>query len=335
MDATRHAVFRADASVAMGGGHVRRCLVLADALAEAGWTISFVCNADAVTIVPALSHRGFAVIEAQAFDAAVPPPSWRGALLVVDHYQLDAAFESACRPWAARILVVDDLADRRHDCDVLLDQSPGRCNNDYAALVPADCQLLLGPSYALLDRRFRVARRTRKPAGKVRRIVVNFGTTDTANATAVALDALDQAKTGVAIDVVIGSAAPHLPSLRARLPADALHVDVDDMAALLQRADLAIGAGGVGALERCALGVPSLILTVADNQVTNATALVQAGAALYLGTIADNPSGSIAAAVRNLCADDVGRHAMSAAAAALVDGLGARMSGHPATRRCW
>jgi UDP-2,4-diacetamido-2,4,6-trideoxy-beta-L-altropyranose hydrolase len=323
MDATRHAVFRADASVAMGGGHVRRCLVLADALAEAGWTISFVCNADALAIVPALSRRGFAMIEAREFDPAVPPPSLRGALLVVDHYQLDTAFESACRPWATRILVIDDLADRHHDCDVLLDQSPGRRSDDYAGLVPAECELLLGPSYALLDRRFRVVRRARKPAGKVECVLVNFGTTDNANATTVVLDALDEAKNGVAIDVVIGGAAPHLASLRARLAADALHVDVDDMAALLQQADLAIGAGGVGALERCALGVPSLILTVADNQIANATALAQAGAALYLGGIADTSSSAIATALRKLCADDAARHAMSGTAAALVDGLGA------------
>jgi spore coat polysaccharide biosynthesis predicted glycosyltransferase SpsG len=128
------------------------------------------------------------------------------------------------------------------------------------------CELLLGPSYALLDSRFRAARRQRKPVGKVERIFVNFGTTDTANATSLALDAISAAQLGAAIDIVIGGAAPHLAALRteaAALAAPAsLHVDVGDVAALMYNADLALGAGG-GALERCGLGLPSAILTVA------------------------------------------------------------------------
>lgn len=319
----RKAIFRTDASVAIGGGHVRRCLVLADALAEAGWAIGFVCGAAARSIVPALTSRGFAVTEPAAFDNAPV----RCDLLVVDDYRLDAAFERAARGWAKRILVIDDLANRSHDCDVLLDQSPGRTCEAYAGLVPKDCALLLGPSYALLDPRFRAARRQRRPIGKIERIFVNFGTTDTANATSLALDALGVAQLGAGIDIVVGSAAPHLTALRAKVAAlgtDAsLHVDHDDMAALMRGADLAIGAGGVGALERCALGLPSAILTVADNQHDNARALAASGAALYWGDIGDRTANEIAAALKLLAGDQAGRAAMSDAAAALVDGFGA------------
>jgi UDP-2,4-diacetamido-2,4,6-trideoxy-beta-L-altropyranose hydrolase len=318
----RTAIFRTDASVTIGGGHVRRCLVLADALAEAGWTISFVCGAAARDIIPALASRRFATIGPAVFENA---PT-RCDLLVVDDYRLDAGFERTARGWAARILVIDDLANRPHDCDVLLDQSPGRVRDAYADLVPKGCTLLLGPSYALLDPRFRAARRQRRAIGDVERIFVNFGTTDTANATGLALDAIHQARLGAAIDVVIGGAAPHIATLRAKiaaLPGAALHVDVDDVAVLMRRADLAIGAGGVGALERCALGLPSAILTVADNQHMNAQALAAAGAAVYWGDVGTRSVDAIAAALKSLVDDQAKRAAMSDAAAALVDGLGA------------
>ena len=323
MAETRTAIFRTDASVAIGGGHVRRCLALADALVEAGWEIGFVCSAAARSIVPALGARGFAVVEPPAFEKAAA----RCDLLVVDDYRLDAAFESAARGWAKRILVIDDLANRRHDCDVLLDQSPGRERSAYAGLVPKECELLLGASYALLDPRFRVLRRQRRPVGRVRRIFVNFGTTDTANAASLALDAIAEARLGAAIDIVVGSAAPHLAALRTKVAAlgagVSLHIDVDDVAALMRGSDLAIGAGGVGALERCALGVPSAILTVAENQHDNARALAVAGAALYWGDIGSRETAEISEALKLLAADQAGRAAMSDAAAALVDGLGA------------
>jgi UDP-2,4-diacetamido-2,4,6-trideoxy-beta-L-altropyranose hydrolase len=323
MPAPRQAIFRTDASVAIGGGHVRRCLVLADALAEAGWTITFVCDAAAARIVPALGIAGFALAKPATFDQAPMACD----LLVVDDYRLDAAFERAARGWAKRILVIDDLANRPHDGDVLLDQSPGRVRDAYAGLVPKGCELLLGPSYALLDRRFRAARRQRKAVGDVERIFVNFGTTDPANATSLALEGIGAAELAAAIDIAIGGAAPHLPALRTKPTvhgaAVTLHVDVDDMAALMRGADIAIGAGGVGALERCALGLPSAILTIADNQHENARALAASGAALYWGDIGSRTAGEIAAAVKRMAADRAGRAAMSEVAAALVDGLGA------------
>lgn len=322
MPGSGHAVFRTDASIAIGGGHVRRCLVLADALAEIGWDISFVCSAEAENIVPALRRRSYSRIDPARFDSA----PFSCALAVIDDYRLDAVFERGCRHWAKRLLVIDDLANRPHDCDVLLDQSPGRTPKDYAALLPGGCEMLLGPAYALLDARFRAAPPQRE-AGTVARLFVNFGTADAANATLVALDAVQRAKLGATVDVVLGGAAPHLGELRARVAAAktpvSLHLDVDDMAALMRGADLAIGAGGVGALERCALGLPSLILTVADNQVANARALAAAGAAEYVGALGSGTVPALVAALQRLTADESARWAMSAAAAALVDGLGA------------
>jgi UDP-2,4-diacetamido-2,4,6-trideoxy-beta-L-altropyranose hydrolase len=323
MPETRTAIFRTDASPAIGGGHARRCLVLADTLRLTGWDVGFVCGTGTTSIVPALGSRGFPIADPEAFEKT----RQRCDLLVVDDYRLDAAFERTARGWAKRILVIDDLANRLHDCDVLLDQSPRREHGAYAGLVPSECELLLGPSYALLDPRFRAARRQRKAIDKVERIFVSFGTTDTANATSVALDAIEAAHLGAAIDVVIGGAAPHLGMLRNKIAAlggeAALHADVDDVAGLMRRADLALGAGGVGALERCALGLPSTILTVAENQRDNARSLAALGAALYCGDIVDRSATDIVAALTLLASDQTRRAAMSAAAFALVDGLGA------------
>src|ERR1700748_3553478 len=136
MPASPHAIFRTDASVTIGGGHVRRCIALADALADSGWSIGFVCSAAAGNVVPELRRRAYPITEPADFK------SERCALLAVDDYRLDAAFETPCRRWAERILVIDDLANRRHDCDFLTDQSPARRAEDYASIVPPDCVLL-------------------------------------------------------------------------------------------------------------------------------------------------------------------------------------------------
>lgn len=145
------AVFRADASSVLGGGHVMRCLTLAGALSDAGWTCAFAARPGAADAVPALARSGYDVVTLDGAEADEPGvlarrwpegPDW----LVVDHYGLGADFETSCRPWARNIMVLDDLADRTHDCEVLLDQNLGRENGAYSALVPEGCGVLLGPA---------------------------------------------------------------------------------------------------------------------------------------------------------------------------------------------
>ena len=135
------AVFRCDGSAAIGGGHVRRCLTLAEALGEAGWARAFAVREETLAVIPGLTE---AVDQVAVLDGPIEDEPARVAeafgdawdLLVVDHYRRDARFETACRPWTARIFVIDDLADRRHDADLVLDQTFGRKPTDYAAMVP-------------------------------------------------------------------------------------------------------------------------------------------------------------------------------------------------------
>ncbi|MCZ7559462.1 MAG: UDP-2,4-diacetamido-2,4,6-trideoxy-beta-L-altropyranose hydrolase [Burkholderiaceae bacterium] len=191
--------------------------------------------------------------------------------LVVDHYALDARWESRLRGCARRILAIDDLADRRHDCDALLDQNlHADMQARYARRVPAHCVQLLGPRYALLRPEFGEARaRLRERGEAVGRVLVFFGGIDAANLTASALDALDALGLDADVDVVIGAAHPRRAALEARStarPRTALHVQATDMAALIAAADVGIGAAGVATWERCALGLPSLAFAVAANQ---------------------------------------------------------------------
>ena len=326
------AVFRADASPAIGGGHVRRCLSLADALAAAGWEIVFAASPQTFETMPALVRATYRHValppgadEARELRDRIPDGC---TLLVVDHYGREAEFERYCRGWAAHILVIDDLVDRRHDCDMLVDQTPNRSPAEYFGFVPAGCSILTGADYALLDRRFRAAREQRGqvPAAP-RRVLVSFGWSDPAGATALAIEALICAQLAVAVDVVLGADGPSLDRVRHLIgmldPPARLWTAVDDMAGLILAADLAIGAAGVSALERCCVGLPSIILPIADNQRGNAAAVSRCGAGLVMRPVASLDIGELAQAIRDLAADRACREAMSAAGRALCDGWGA------------
>lgn len=240
----------------------------------------------------------------------------------------DAAFEASCRRWAHRILVIDDLANRQHDCDFLLDQTLGRQSADYSQLVPARCRVLLGPDFALLRPQFATARGealARRAEGRAaRRLLVSLGATDPANMTGRVISAASGLP--LELDIVLGAGNEYRESVlesvkRFKMPAR-IHTDVSDMASLMVQADLAVGAGGTTSWERCCLGLPSLILVLADNQLGIAAALDKAGAAVNLGTVENLSDSKLAEALRNLCSNDRRRIVMSERAAAICDGGG-------------
>lgn len=319
-------IFRCDAGPVLGGGHVARCLALADAFAGTGWRTAFAVGPGTKEVVPRLSAASAEVRTIDGRPDTLASAWPEGAdLLVVDHYGLDARFEHGCRPWAKRVLAIDDLADREHDADWLVDPTPGRKAELYRTRVPATCQIAAGARFAPIQpeflRRREQALARRVQPGPVRRILVSMGTTDPANATMVALEALSIAKLGAEIDVVLGAAAPHRAEILRRLPKKAqLSLDVADMADRLTAADIAIGAGGVSALERCCLGLPTVTIVIADNQRGATAGISHAGAALVLSEGLPS-AGAVADAIRRL-ADDETRSAMAAAAARLCDGRG-------------
>ncbi len=347
--------FRTDASIDIGTGHVMRCLTLAQAMRADGATCHFMTRALPGHLADRIDGQGFAVtrLPAPEGEAADGPPahaSWAGVnwqqdaqetraalgegrapdWLVLDHYAFDARWQSAVRTRGTRLLVIDDLADRPHDCDLLLDQNLGRSAGDYDGLVPDRCIRLIGPQYALLRPEFAEARTgaiARRAGRGLRHLLITMGGIDRADATSAVLRALRAASLpeDLRITVVMGAHAPALERVRALAqdmprPAEVV-VDVSDMAARMAAADLAIGAAGATTWERCALGLPAILVRIADNQTSIAQAMVKAGAALDPGPCdATDFAPRLRAALSEA---EAGLPEMAKNAAAICDGLGA------------
>lgn len=323
MSERRHAVIRADASPAIGGGHVARCLALAESMSRDGWSVTFAGTADTPAVVPALARSPHGWIELEnPGDAAVLQTAVPAGcdMLVIDHYGLDAAYESACRSWARRILAIDDLADRRHDCDILIDPIPGRAVSSYAARVTQGTQIASGPAYALLRPAFAVMRAQRGARdGDVRRVLLSLGTADSSNQLAALIEAL--AGLNVPLDVAVGSAARDLAAIReaAHVAGACLHIDATNMAELMRDADIAVFAAGGTTWEAACLGLPMILMITADNQRAVAEAMAARSAAVVAATPRE-----AAAQAHALLQDTQLRDDLSRAAASLCDGLGAQ-----------
>lgn len=307
-------VFRADASIDIGTGHVMRCLTLANALRDVGANCHFICREHAGNLIYRIKENGFDVTALPVFTKQAPSheftsdvySDWLGAdwetdasqtsaalkvpvdWLVTDHYAIDHRWESRLRSSCHKLMAIDDLADRDHECDILLDQNLGRTKADYAARVPADCIILCDPRFALLRPEFaaqRFASLARRKSGELCHLLINMGGVDKINASSQVLLALRNCvfPETCTITVVMGLQAPWLAEVRhlaAAMPwSTEVLVDVSNMAELMAASDLAIGAAGSTSWERCALGLPSVVVVLAQNQESIATALHATGAA--------------------------------------------------------
>ena len=303
--------FRTDASLQIGTGHFMRCLTLANALSKKGATIRFICRDLPAHLLDILSEKeyefrllGGLLSENDTGDLA--HSKWLGTTqhedaqyatqalsdqiwdwLVVDHYALDFRWESVLRKSAKRLLVIDDIADRKHDCDMLLDQNYyANMDTRYTDKVPAHCQLLLGPHYALLRDEFRQWRKQVKPrTGPVKKILVFFGGVDADNFTGLTIEALaGLGSCGLQIDVVIGAQHPYREQIESACSEYmfSCYVQTNRMAEFMAKADLAIGAGGSATWERCCLGLPAIVFSLADNQRDIVKGLDLIGAGQYI-----------------------------------------------------
>ncbi len=331
--------FRADASGTIGTGHVMRCLTLATEMRTQGATVTFIAREEPGHLNDLLRARGFSVIALPAggvLDWAVDAGQTRHALegrgapcdwLVVDHYALDEKWERALRSWAKRILVVDDRADRPHDCDCLLDQNQvAGMRTRYDGKLPGSCITLLGPEYALLQPEYREWRpRVRARRGPISRVLVYFGGTDPDDLTGRALSALLVAsRPGLEVDAVLPRSAPHLDAVRACAathPGVRLHHDLPSLAPLMAAADLAIGAGGATSWERLCLGLPAMVITIADNQRPIAEELDRLGLVQWLGDAAEVSLAVLTSAVGARLREDLPEEC-SRRGQSLVDGRG-------------
>lgn len=291
----QHIAIRVDASNEIGTGHVMRCLTLADGLSQQGAQVSFICRYLPDYLADTLKEKGHRLhmlkhnfhtqtagdlAHAHWLDASQQSDATeciqllghqQWDWLIVDHYALDARWELALRTIVKKIMVIDDLADRQHECDVLLDQNfYNDQDHRYKFRVPSTCKLLLGPSYALLRQAFGELHSQSKPReGIVKRILVFFGGVDADNYTSRALNTLINLNLkNIDVDVVIGSLHAERSSIEAVCKAHgfSLHVQTIHMAKLMTAADFSIGAGGSATWERCCLGLPTLTACTAVNQ---------------------------------------------------------------------
>jgi UDP-2,4-diacetamido-2,4,6-trideoxy-beta-L-altropyranose hydrolase len=263
----KKAYFRFEASSKIGAGHAIRSTVLADALSSEGWKCITVTAAHSYKFISNLAR--FERVDPDDFYNN--PPNCQ--LLVVDNYEIDELYEKHFRPYTNQILVIDDLANRKHDCDILLDQTFRRNETEYKYLVPDHCKLLTGSKYALLRPEFAqlrpLALEKRCKTTEVKRILVSMGGSDPNNFTLKALNLIKESGFTGAVDIVLGFQALDNSELKHfinTLPNNCeIHTNAD-MAQLMYHADLAIGAAGSSVWERCCIGLPSILMITADNQ---------------------------------------------------------------------
>ncbi len=311
MSIDQRVLFRVDAGMGVGHGHLFRCLTIAGALQARGAEVTVATRTRAPELLQRITDAGcrhlsvpegtdavgegpawseeVQVADATAVREAAPEAGWDA--VVVDHYRLDRRWEKRIRPCTRRLIVIDDLANRPHDADVLIDHNwyGSSTAQRYAGLVDADALLLLGPRYALLDPAYAEARNRRGPlAVPPRTIAISFGGTDAGGQTAIALEALIDS-TDADVEVVLGTAQAMTPRI-SELARDArvrVHVALPSMVPVLSRADLVLGAGGTATWERLCLGVPALVTTVSEGQSGVTRTFHEAGITRWLGLAAD------------------------------------------------
>ena len=302
-------VFRVDSSSQMGVGHLMRCLTLADELKKQNHNATFICRELKGNLIKLIEHRVLILPVDKDFQSDDLYLSWLGAtqeqdakqtiqvihdnadLLIVDSYALDEVWHKQLKPHAKKIMVIDDLADREFDCDVLLNQNLASKQGDYQGKVPSDCELLLGCEYALLRPEFAAFRKRalekRKKTQEIKNILISMGGSDKKNIT---YNVLQQLNDGFNIVVVLSSASLHREMIMDYVKGKNIEViiNADNMAELMLDADLAIGAGGSTSWERCCLGLPTLLFVTAENQKVIAENLERLGAVMIVRSLKDD-----------------------------------------------
>lgn len=351
-------VFRVDASSEIGTGHVMRCLTLADALSNLAASCRFICRSHKGHLIEMIEERGYSVValsessyNSELADSAPFHARWLGTnilrdaeetisalgpsspdWIVVDHYGIDKRWELLMRERCSNILVIDDLADRQHECDLLLDHGLDRNDEDYHDLAPDHARVLYGPSFALLRPEFaknRDASLARRRTPELRRILISMGGIDKDNITSVVLTALNESALplDVELTVVMGRNAPWLNEVRA-LAAKIdrsvnVHVGTTQMAEHMRDADLAIGAAGTTCWEICCLGLPSVVTVLAPNQLGVAETLESAGVA-WMAPDPTRLEEFLTVHLEEL-SNPIALHEMSNNAAQITDGRGANL----------
>ncbi|WP_276675853.1 UDP-2,4-diacetamido-2,4,6-trideoxy-beta-L-altropyranose hydrolase [Selenomonas artemidis] len=326
--------FRVDSSIQIGSGHLMRCLTLAERLHKReNASILFVVRDLEGALIDLIRLQGYSVLvlphaadqrkdlsgyEAwltvdQETDALETAMILRGEawidFLIIDSYAIDERWERKIRPYVGQIAVIDDLANRVHDCDILLDQN-FYSDKDvrYQGLVPESCRCFLGPQYVLLRQEFYdVGLRLRKRTG-IETILVFYGGVDLTNETEKAIFAIQKSGITAHVDVIVGQGNPHKEKIRKlcnQYENMMYHCQVSNIGDYMNAADISLGGGGTATWERCFLGLPTLVTSIADNQTASCIACGEAGYIWYLGIAREVQEETIIQALQRVGDPDV------------------------------
>ena len=344
-------VFRVDSSIQIGAGHVMRCLTLAEELKKIA-NVQFICRKRKGSLIKIIKSKGFSVFE---LDGAVLNKNidklsivdWLGTTqeqdardctqilkkikpdwLIVDHYGIDKYWQTNLKKYYKKLLVIDDLANREHDCDLLLDQNFYKDKDSrYEELVFRKCKMLLGPDYALLRKEF-LTKHTNLRDNGLNKILVYFGGSDIKNNTIKVLQAIHSCKLAkVSVEVVIGPDSPFkqdILNFSSKMKNATCFGFVENIADMMSNADLYIGSAGTTTWERCCMGLPSIVIAIAENQVKPMEQMELAGMAFFLGNEKNVTVGDILRVLNNIIDSPSVLMQMSNRNLKLVDGYGAQ-----------
>lgn len=342
---------RTDASSDIGSGHVMRCLTLADALKKKGHQVIFIGRELSGHLLDLIQHKGFMTIRLTSTDNLLSQTlltkfsAWLGAnwqqdadevvaylkkqsvnLLIVDHYALDHQWEAQVKPYVDHVMVIDDLANRSHVCDMLLDSNLyDDQTKRYQHLIPKDCLCLFGEKYVLLRQSFFDAKKKRTITPSVKKALIFLSGGDANNITEKVIQSCMKVTHPIHYDVVVGASNPHKIQIQALCEKSIsfhYHCQVDSMAQLMQEADVAIGAGGGATWERCFLGLPTFTLSLSDFDALFSLQFAKRGAIYYAGDANEISTDEIAKQFAQLVENTPQREELSKMASLLVDGQG-------------
>lgn len=324
-------VFRVDSSQKIGSGHLMRCLTLAERLKQReNADIHFICRNLKGNISSLTEKLGYHMHllpfkpvdnNLKGYESWLTVPKTVDSaetirvlktlgnidMLVEDSYALDYEWETTIRSYIHNLFVIDDLANRRHNCDVLLDQNYyEKKEHRYDGLVPSTCRLLLGPEYALLRKEFfEVHKHLRQRNGKISNILVFYGGSDNTDETTKAIQALKKINpVNIDADIIVGSSNARQDKIKKLCDkSDFLHYhcQINNMAEYMNKADLMLGAGGSTTWERCFLRLPAIVTGVAENQFQGCIDCAKKGLFCYLGKYYEVSETTIFNAIKKLC----------------------------------
>ena len=328
---------RVDSSTKVGYGHFIRCMALADTL-QKNFEINFISRSLEGSLISNIEKKGFSIFrfhsnsekineknDAQKTISFLNKHGNQKSILIIDNYELSKKWETYVKPFVYKLIVIDDLPNRSHNCDLLIDQNlHTRVNGLYKGLIPSNCIKLIGPKFSMIRKEFRIIRKLVKPRRfPIKKILVSFGGSDTENQTLVVLNSIVKINMKINVDVVVGEAnrcKKIIKNFCKKNKNFTYHEQIDNIADLMLSSDLSIGSSGSTTWERCILGLPAIVSISSNDQRDIANSLSQKKCIINLGDVKKLKESSYINVITNLKKNDLRN--MSKNSMSLVDGNG-------------